>query len=130
LDTLSHCPEVSLSTNEEETAKNANSGKNFSKEDFTAVNRFDNHGGGWGYSGHSIEAIRFMVDTDILLGESNFPSIQNYNEMLIFTFFCQLFVYIFSCLFTISAVCLLLIAVSLLFVSCLFTISAVCFLFC
>ena len=25
--------------------------------------RFDNHGGGWGYSGHSIEAIRFMVDT-------------------------------------------------------------------
>ena len=30
--------------------------------------RFDNHGGGWGYSGHSIEAIRFMVDTDILLG--------------------------------------------------------------
>ena len=26
------------------------------------------HGGGWGYSGHSIEAIRFMVDTDILLG--------------------------------------------------------------
>ena len=26
------------------------------------------HGGGWGYSGHSIEAIRFMCDTDILLG--------------------------------------------------------------
>ncbi|PRD32149.1 UNVERIFIED_CONTAM: Mycbp2, partial [Trichonephila clavipes] len=26
------------------------------------------HGGGWGYSGHSIEAIRFMADTDILLG--------------------------------------------------------------
>lgn len=69
LDTLSHCPEVNLTTTEEETAKNANSGKNFSKEDFTAVNRFDNHGGGWGYSGHSIEAIRFMVDTDILLGE-------------------------------------------------------------
>ena len=33
-----------------------------------AVNRFDSHGGGWGYSGHSIEAIRFMVDTDVLLG--------------------------------------------------------------
>ena len=26
------------------------------------------HGGGWGYSGHSVEAIRFMSDTDILLG--------------------------------------------------------------
>ena len=26
------------------------------------------HGGGWGYSGHSIEAIRFMSDTDVLLG--------------------------------------------------------------
>ena len=26
------------------------------------------HGGGWGYSGHSVEAIRFMADTDILLG--------------------------------------------------------------
>lgn len=25
------------------------------------------HGGGWGYSGHSIEAIRFMADTDIVL---------------------------------------------------------------
>ena len=30
--------------------------------------RFDSHGGGWGYSGHSVEAIRFMADTDILLG--------------------------------------------------------------
>lgn len=26
------------------------------------------HGGGWGYSGHSVEAIRFMCDTEILLG--------------------------------------------------------------
>ena len=26
------------------------------------------HGGGWGYSGHSIEAVCFMADTDILLG--------------------------------------------------------------
>jgi hypothetical protein len=30
--------------------------------------RFDSHGGGWGYSGHSVEAIRFMSDTDVLLG--------------------------------------------------------------
>lgn len=44
------------------------SGKNYSREDFLAVNRFENHGGGWGYSGHSVEAIRFMADTDILLG--------------------------------------------------------------
>lgn len=29
---------------------------------------FAGHGGGWGYSGHSIEAIRFMADTDIILG--------------------------------------------------------------
>ena len=29
--------------------------------------RFDSHRG-WGYSGHSIEAVRFSVDTDILMG--------------------------------------------------------------
>lgn len=29
---------------------------------------FSDHGGGWGYSGHSVEAIRFMCDTDVLLG--------------------------------------------------------------
>ncbi|CAH0578389.1 unnamed protein product [Chrysodeixis includens] len=38
------------------------------KEDFLTVSRFESHGGGWGYSGHSVEAIRFMCDTDILLG--------------------------------------------------------------
>ncbi|XP_059059876.1 E3 ubiquitin-protein ligase MYCBP2 [Achroia grisella] len=38
------------------------------KEDFQTISRFESHGGGWGYSGHSIEAIRFMCDTDILLG--------------------------------------------------------------
>ena len=26
------------------------------------------HGGGWGYSGHSIEAIRFVPDTDVMIG--------------------------------------------------------------
>jgi len=26
------------------------------------------YGGGWGYSGHSIEAIRFSCDADVLLG--------------------------------------------------------------
>ncbi|XP_061382096.1 E3 ubiquitin-protein ligase MYCBP2 isoform X5 [Danaus plexippus] len=37
-------------------------------EDYQTVSRFENHGGGWGYSGHSVEAIRFMCDCDILLG--------------------------------------------------------------
>ncbi|XP_054276655.1 E3 ubiquitin-protein ligase MYCBP2-like [Macrosteles quadrilineatus] len=41
--------------------------KVFIWDDFSTVNRFESHGGGWGYSGHSIEAIRFMADTDILL---------------------------------------------------------------
>jgi len=26
------------------------------------------YGGGWGYSGHSIEAVRFTCDSDVLLG--------------------------------------------------------------
>ncbi|XP_028966426.1 E3 ubiquitin-protein ligase MYCBP2 [Galendromus occidentalis] len=42
--------------------------RSFAKDDFSIVNRFDSHGGGWGYSGCSIEAIRFMADTDVLLG--------------------------------------------------------------
>jgi PHR domain len=42
--------------------------KVYSSEDFSAVNRFESYGGGWGYSGHSIEAIRFMSDTDLLVG--------------------------------------------------------------
>lgn len=36
--------------------------------DFQTVTRFENFGGGWGYSGHSVEAIRFMADTDVVLG--------------------------------------------------------------
>lgn len=40
-----------------------------SQTDFQTVSRFENFGGGWGYSGHSVEAIRFMADTDILLCE-------------------------------------------------------------
>lgn len=38
-----------------------------SVNDFQVVTRFENFGGGWGYSGHSVEAIRFMADTDIIL---------------------------------------------------------------
>lgn len=40
----------------------------YTREDFTPVNRFESHGGGWGYSGYSIEAVRFMCDTDVLIG--------------------------------------------------------------
>lgn len=39
-----------------------------SVNDFQSVTRFENFGGGWGYSGHSVEAIRFMADTDVVLG--------------------------------------------------------------
>eukprot|EP00063_Salmo_salar_P081862 XP_014056697.1 PREDICTED: E3 ubiquitin-protein ligase MYCBP2-like [Salmo salar] len=42
--------------------------KVYSKEDYSVVNRFESHGGGWGYSAHSVEAIRFCADADILLG--------------------------------------------------------------
>ena len=39
-----------------------------SKPRMNLYTMFSGHGGGWGYSGHSIEAVRFMPDTDILLG--------------------------------------------------------------
>lgn len=41
--------------------------KESQNSDFQIVSRFENFGGGWGYSGHSVEAIRFMADTDIQL---------------------------------------------------------------
>ena len=67
LDMLTQLPEVNLASLDEDQAK-AGLNKTYTKEDFSVVNRFDSHGGGWGYSGHSIEAIRFMCDTDVLLG--------------------------------------------------------------
>ena len=67
LDTITSSPVGNLSPGEEDGARVAGA-KAYSKEDFSIVNRFDSHGGGWGYSGHSIEAVRFSVDTDILLG--------------------------------------------------------------
>ncbi|KAM6446158.1 E3 ubiquitin-protein ligase MYCBP2 isoform 3-T4 [Liasis olivaceus] len=42
--------------------------KVYAKEDYSIVNRFESHGGGWGYSAHSVEAIRFCADTDLFLG--------------------------------------------------------------
>ncbi|KAI5729573.1 hypothetical protein M8J76_004011 [Diaphorina citri] len=40
----------------------------YSKDDYCTVNRFESLGGGWGYSDRAVEAIRFMVDTNVLLG--------------------------------------------------------------
>lgn len=42
--------------------------KEVQSNDYQTVSRFENFGGGWGYSGHSVEAIRFMSDSDILIG--------------------------------------------------------------
>ncbi|XP_034942184.1 E3 ubiquitin-protein ligase MYCBP2-like [Chelonus insularis] len=68
LDTLTQAQNEKLSVIEENELNQSNHDKIYSREDFMTVNRFENHGGGWGYSGHSIEAIRFSADTDILLG--------------------------------------------------------------
>ncbi|XP_076385847.1 MYC binding protein highwire isoform X12 [Megachile rotundata] len=68
LDTLTQAQDENLSIVEENECNQSTHGKAYSREDFVTVNRFETHGGGWGYSAHSIEAIRFMPDTDILLG--------------------------------------------------------------
>lgn len=38
-----------------------------SPNDFQIVSRFENYGGGWGYSGQSVECIKFSTDTDVLI---------------------------------------------------------------
>ena len=68
LDTLTQAQDEKLTIIEENECSSSVHNKVYSREDFVTVSRFENHGGGWGYSGHSIEAIRFMSDTDILLG--------------------------------------------------------------
>jgi len=67
LDTLAAMQDLKMgvASTEEETQAVM---KVYSKEDYSVVNRFESHGGGWGYSAHSVEAIRFSADTDILLG--------------------------------------------------------------
>ncbi|XP_068785593.1 E3 ubiquitin-protein ligase MYCBP2 isoform X23 [Struthio camelus] len=67
LDTLAAMQDLKMgvANTEEETQAVM---KVYSKEDYSIVNRFESHGGGWGYSAHSVEAIRFCADTDILLG--------------------------------------------------------------
>ncbi|CAG5134648.1 unnamed protein product, partial [Candidula unifasciata] len=67
LDTLTIANQLKLQVVEESREKTSIS-KIYSKDDYSVVNRFESHGGGWGYSGHSVEAIRFMCDTDVLLG--------------------------------------------------------------
>ncbi|XP_064637403.1 E3 ubiquitin-protein ligase MYCBP2-like isoform X3 [Lineus longissimus] len=67
LDTLTTANRMGVTVIEEDREK-ALASKTYSKEDFSVVNRFKSHGGGWGYSDHSVEAIRFSADSDILLG--------------------------------------------------------------
>ncbi|VDH90727.1 E3 ubiquitin-protein ligase MYCBP2, partial [Mytilus galloprovincialis] len=67
LDTLNLAQQLNLTVKEEAKEKQSTA-KVYSKEDYAVVNRFASHGGGWGYSGHSMEAVRFMCDTDVLLG--------------------------------------------------------------
>ena len=67
LDTITSSPVGNLAHSDDDNTR-LGSAKAYSKEDFSIINRFDSHGGGWGYSGHSIEAVRFSVDTDIILG--------------------------------------------------------------
>ncbi|CAL4105683.1 unnamed protein product, partial [Meganyctiphanes norvegica] len=67
IDTVTWAHELGLTVTEEDTAA-PQALRCYTREDFTPVNRFESHGGGWGYSGHSIEAVRFMCDTDVLIG--------------------------------------------------------------
>ena len=57
---------LNISVSDDDVKKN--DAITYSREDYSVVNRFESHGGGWGYSGHSVEAIRFMADVDVLLG--------------------------------------------------------------
>nr|XP_032288913.1 E3 ubiquitin-protein ligase highwire [Drosophila virilis] len=59
-DNIPGCFEQALPQQPHQTAE-AQSGE------YQVVNRFDNFGGGWGYSGHSVEAVRFSADTDIVI---------------------------------------------------------------
>ncbi|XP_070133334.1 E3 ubiquitin-protein ligase highwire [Drosophila bipectinata] len=60
-DNIPGCFEQPLPKQTQQTAETQSGG------DYQVVSRFDNFGGGWGYSGHSVEAIRFAADTDIVI---------------------------------------------------------------
>ena len=68
LDTLTAAQKFELTVCDDPDAERQSAAVVYTKDDFSVVNRFESHGGGWGYSGHSIEAVRFSVDTDVLLG--------------------------------------------------------------
>lgn len=55
--------------------------------DYQTVTRFENFGGGWGYSGHSVEAIRFMADTDVVLGKKEINYYLQIETLIEFLFF-------------------------------------------
>lgn len=59
-DVIPHCFDTAVTLTTK--SKEALSGE------YQSLCRFENLGGGWGYSGHSVEAIRFMCDTDICIG--------------------------------------------------------------
>lgn len=68
LDVLTSIPDAIPSCFEPTTKPNGSPMKDsINMNDFQTVTRFDNLGGGWGYSGQSVEAIRFMADTDVCL---------------------------------------------------------------
>lgn len=50
---------------ENKDTKDSNPSEN---DEWSTVSRFENFGGSWGYSGNSLEAIKFMCDTDVLVG--------------------------------------------------------------
>lgn len=68
LDTLTQAHALHMDVTPEVPEALPGPAKAFSVQDFSPVNRFESHGGGWGYSAHSIEAIRFMADADVILG--------------------------------------------------------------
>ncbi|XP_023291814.2 E3 ubiquitin-protein ligase highwire [Lucilia cuprina] len=67
LDVLTSAQDVIPACFEDVTPKEANQNKDTKDNQYQVVNRFDNFGGGWGYSGHSVEAIRFSADTDVVI---------------------------------------------------------------
>ncbi|XP_067640218.1 E3 ubiquitin-protein ligase highwire isoform X3 [Eurosta solidaginis] len=67
LDILTSAQDAIPACFEEAAPKQQNQTKEALNNEYQIVNRFDNFGGGWGYSGHSVEAIRFSADTDIMI---------------------------------------------------------------
>ncbi|XP_055913946.1 E3 ubiquitin-protein ligase highwire isoform X3 [Eupeodes corollae] len=67
LDVLTSAQDLIPSCFEDVTPALQNQIKENQSNDYQILNRFENFGGGWGYSGHSVEAIRFSCDTDVLI---------------------------------------------------------------